>query len=150
MKNSTYNFDFATKTLTITKEFADNANIIGSSEYMIVKQLQNDFPNMVIEKRTHKTPSKYHNSNGIITVKNQFNNLSYDRMEHFIKAIPNSEKYLSSYEFIKDCGNYSLTAKWFMKQFPAYRTNPLFYLSNTVDVIDFSEIANPTLNEKDA
>lgn len=135
-----YRFDFSTKTMYITKEFAENANRPDSDEYALLLKFQQDFPQMKVVNRTHKKPSKYNNSNGSITSRNQFKGLTYDRMEHFINALPNKEEYVREYMFVKDVGGYALAAKWFMEQFPDYRDNPLVYLYENVEVIEAASI----------
>ena len=52
-----YRFDFSTKTLYITKDFADKANNPISKEYELLLKFQKDFPQMKVEHRTHKTPT---------------------------------------------------------------------------------------------
>ena len=138
MKN--YRFDFSTKTLYITKDFADKANTPDSDEYKLLLKFQQDFPNMRVVKRSHRTPSKYNNSNGFITSRNQFKGLTYDRMEHFINTLPRSEEYVREYLFVKDIGGYATAAKWFMEQFPNYRNNPLVYLYDEVDVVPAASV----------
>lgn len=135
-----YRFDFSTKTLYITKKFADEANNPKSNEYKLLLKFQKDFPDMRIINRTHKTPTKYNNSNGSTTSRNQFKGLTYDRMEHFINALPNSEAYVREYMFVKDIGGYALAAKWFMEQFPDFHSNPLVYLYNAVNVVSAASV----------
>ena len=142
-----YKFDFASRTLTITKKFADAAENPNSDEYKLIKQFQSDIPNLIIKHRTHKTPSAYHNSNGVKTKHNQFKGLSVERMEKFINALPNNEKFITPFNFLKAQASYSVLAQWFMAQFPGYRKNPLFYLTNDVEVINFSDYIQ---KEKDA
>ena len=134
-----YHFDFASRTLTMTKAFADKASIPDSDEYSIVKAFQADFPDLHISYRTHRTPTQYKNANGTKTKNNQFKGLSFERMEKFINAIPNGEKFKEPFSFLKEQSSYTQTAKWFMKQFPNYRENPLYYLNNDVEVISFAD-----------
>lgn len=135
-----YSFDFASRTLTMTKAFAEKAaSDLNSDEYKIIKQFQSDIPNLRISYRTHCTPTKYKNSNGTTTKKNQFKGLTFERMEKFINAIPNSEQFLVPFTFLKEHSSYTQTAKWFMAQFPDYRSNPLYYYENDVKVINYAD-----------
>ena len=135
-----YSFDFASRTLTMTKAFAEAASSdLNSEEYKIIKQFQNDIPDLRISYRTHRTPTQYKNANGTTTKKNQFKGLTFERMEKFINAIPNSEKYLKPFTFLKEQAAYTMTAKWFMAQFPNYRSNPLYYYENDVKVINYAD-----------
>ena len=51
-------------------------------------------PNLTITKKTHKSATNYTTKSGEKFNCNQFKNLTYDRMEKFIKALPKSEGYL--------------------------------------------------------
>ena len=143
--NGTYKMDFASKTLTLSKAFADAATNPESEEYNIILRFQQDIPNLKIVRKTHKTPTRYKNKvSGEITVRNQFKNLTYKNMERFMNALPKSEEYLKVYNFLRyDAGLvqtsvYKTVRDWFMAQFPKFRSNPLFYIKNEVKVIDFT------------
>ena len=138
---NTYKVDFVANTITITAAFAKAMNDPTSAEYKIIAQIRKDFPEMEIIRKTHKTPSKYQTKTGEKFNCNQFKNLTYDRMEKFIKALPKSESYLREYTFVKDFASaiqtngYTLVRKWFVAQFPEFRKNPLFYLYNTPELV---------------
>jgi len=143
--NGTYKMDFASKTLTLSKAFADAATNPESEEYNIILRFQQDIPNLKIVRKTHKTPTRYKNKvSGEITVRNQFKNLTYKNMERFMNALPKSEEYLKVYNFLRnDAGlvqasAYKTVRDWFMAQFPKFRSNPLFYIKNEPKVIDIS------------
>ncbi len=139
-----YKFDFTTKTLTITKAFADKANNPNSEEYITLMMFQQDFPDLTIVRKTHKTPSKYRAKSGEIYNCNQYKNLTYAHMETFISALPNSDELMKNYAYLRyvvgkvQTNNYKLVREWFVAQFPEYRKNPLFYISNEVKVIDIN------------
>ncbi len=141
-----YKFDIITKTLTITAEFAKEMGNPESKEYALVVQIQKDFPGLRIVKRTHKTPTSYNNKNGRKTKCNQFKNLTYERMEKFITALPEHGEYLREFEAVKGMASvsrpngYPLVRKWFEKRFPQYHKNPLFYLDNTPNLVKASEV----------
>ena len=143
-KNTGYKIDFVEKTLTITKEFDDKAQIIGSDEFKILMNLQNSIPGLTVIRKTHSTPRKYTNKQGEKFNCNQFKNLTYKNMEGFINGLSNSEEYLKPYNFLKNCGSlpqtsrYTAIRKWFVAQFPEFRKNPLFYLYNEVKVVDIA------------
>ncbi len=141
-----YMFDVIAKTLTITAKFAEKMNDTESEEFQLVLRFQKNFPDLRIVKRTHKTPASYNNKNGSKTKCNQFKNLTYDRMEKFIKALPKHNEYLQEYNTVKamakiaKANGYPLVRKWFEKQFPQYRKNPLSYLDNAPDLVKASEV----------
>lgn len=134
-------FDVVSQTLTITAKFAKMMNDPQSEEYKLVQQFRKDFPNLTIAKKTHKSATSYTTKSGEKFNCNQFKNLTYDRMEKFISALPKSEGYLREYSFVKDFASaiqtngYTLVRKWFVAQFPEFRKNPLFYLYNTPELV---------------
>lgn len=141
-----YKFSLVEKTLTITKAF-EEAVISGEGpEYELYMRLMREHPGITVNRKTHKKPRTYTNKQGEKFNCNQFKNLTYKNMEGFIKALPKHEALLFEYNFVKDkasriqTNRYALVRKWFAKQFPEYRTNPMFYLSNVPEVIDAREL----------
>ena len=133
--------DVISQTQTITAKFAKMMNDPQSDEYKLVQQFRKDFPNLTIAKKTHKSATHYTTKSGEKFNCNQFKNLTYDRMEKFIKALPKSESYLREYTFVKDFASaiqtngYTLVRKWFVAQVPEFRKNPLFYLSHSPELV---------------
>ena len=152
-----FSFDVVSQTLTITAKFAGMMNNPESDEYQLVAKFRQDFPNLTIAKKTHKSATHYTTRSGENFTCNQFKNLTYDRMEHFISALPNHDSYEREYYFVKNSASaiqhngYALVRKWFVAQFPEFRKNPLFYLYNTPTLVsgaDFLRMeAAPTLQD---
>ena len=136
-----YTFDVVSQTLTITAKFDKMMNDTTSDEYKLVQRFRKDFPNLTIAKKTHKSATSYTTKSGEKFNCNQFKNLTYDRMEKFIAALPKNEGYLREYLFVKNYASaiqhngYTLVRKWFVAQFPEFRKNPLFYLYNTPELV---------------
>ena len=136
-----FSFDVVSQTLTITAKFDKMMNDPQSDEYKLVQQFRNDFPNLTIARKTHKSATSYTTKSGEKFNCNQFKNLTYDRMEKFIKALPKSEGYLREYLFVKNFASaiqtngYTLVRKWFVAQFPEFRKNPLFYLNHSPSLV---------------
>lgn len=136
-----YTVDFASQTITITSAFAQEMTTPGSEAYETVRQLHQDFPELRIVKRTHRTPNRYTSKQGDVSACNPYKNLTYDRMEQFISALPNSTEYLEQYNFLKrtasavQTNGYSIVRNWFVAQFPLYRKEPLFYLTGEPTII---------------
>ena len=141
-----YKFDVVSRTLTITAKFAAKMNNPESEEYALVTKFQADFPGLTIAKKTHKSATRYTTKSGEKFNCNQYKNLTYDRMEKFIGALPNNDGYKREYNFVKDSASsiqhnaYALVRTWFVAQFPEFRNNPLFYLYNTPTLVSGSEI----------
>ena len=155
-KSAGYQIDFTTKTLTITKEFSDNAQAPASKEFGILMNLQNAIPGLTVIRKTHATPRKYvSKSTGETFNCNQFKNLTFDNMEQFIEALPNHDKLLKTFKFLRYCGNlpqtsrYPAVRRWFVAQFPKFRKDPLFYYHNEVAVIDITTFIQQAKEEAD-
>ena len=138
-----YTFDAATTTLTLTAAFAKAANDPNTAEYGLLQKIQSDFPMVNVVMRTHKTPPNYKAKSGEVLKHNPGKNLTYAKMEAFMNALPDGDKYLTAYNTLRSvavlCNNpYAMVRRWFEAQFPKFRTDPLFYVENDVDVIDFS------------
>lgn len=141
-----YKINFVDNTITITADFAKAMNDPKSKEYKTIAKICKDFPEMELIRKTHRSPRKYTNKQGEEFNCNQFKNLTYDRMEKFINAIPNNEAFLTEFEFVRDYASriqtngYALVRRWFMAQFPEFRNNPMFYLYNTPNVINATDM----------
>ena len=96
-----FKFDVVSQTLTITAKFNEQMGNPMSEEYKLVMQFRADFPNLTIVRKTHKTPSHYTTKSGEKFNCNQFKNLTYDRMEKFISALPQNVEYMSEYTVVK-------------------------------------------------
>ena len=86
-----FTFDVISQTLTITAKFSAMMSNPESEEYKLVMRFRNDFPNLTIAKKTHKSATSYTTKSGEKFNCNQFKNLTYDRMEKFISALPESK-----------------------------------------------------------
>ena len=140
-----FKVDFTSKTLTITKAFADKAENPDSQEYKTLKKIIMDFPDFEVVRRTHKTPSKYKTKSGEEYNCNPNRNLKYKKMEVFIDSLKDGEskkEVKKAYNFLRyeaggvQTSTYNTVRKWFVEQFPHYRKDPLFYISNEVEPID--------------
>ena len=66
-------------------------------------------------------------------------------MEQFMNALPEGTKFLDEYNKLNAvavlCPSpYAVIRRWFEAQFPLYRNNPLFYVKNSVEVIDYATV----------
>ena len=139
--NKGYIVDFVRKTITITAEFEKAMRSPDDDAYKTIQQLCADFPGMRIVRPTHRPPSRYVSKQGVVSKCNPYKNLTYEKMEQFISALPNSTAYLKQYDFLKtyasgvQTNGYSLVRSWFIAQFPLYRKDPLFYLTGEHTVL---------------
>lgn len=118
MKN--YKMDFATRTLTISKDFAAMAlNHPNSEEYIIMEQCRSLCPDLRIAYRTRK-PSRSANA---------YKGMTYKKMEDYIKLYENANEILSAFRLVKAASKiqrnkYKFVYDWFLKQFPNYEEMP--------------------------
>ena len=144
-------------TLIMTADFADRAYDPETEEYEILTRLKKDFPDLKIERKTHRPPAKYKTKSGEEYTHNQFKDLTYKRMEKFLSRIPNGADFQKEYECVKDFatdlnGNgYTMVRKWFVAQFPNFRKDPLFYLNkaNSPELIGGLAFLNSESNAPD-
>lgn len=135
MKN--YTMNFATKTLTMTKEFAENALDPSSEESAILLHLQNVCPGLKTTYKTHKT-----------TTKNPRKGLTFANMEKYILLHDNANELLLAFSTVKAIGDiqankYDYVYKWFITQFPNYQELPEFVNGKLVSkVVDFPQISS--------
>jgi len=136
-----YKINFVTRTLIVTSAFEKAMNNPESVEYRLYVQLQQDIPGLKVSRRTHKSPIKYHTKDGNTFRCNQYKSLTYENMEHFMKALPKSDELMKVYSYIRyDAGLvqtscYTAVRRWFVAQFPNFRDNPLFYYNYDYEVI---------------
>ena len=144
-----YTFNPVAKTLVITAAFAKAIQDVNSEEYALYTQLMADIPNLEVIRKTHASPKKCVSKSTGETFKcNQFKNLTYKNMETFIMGLPAAEAYMEEYLFLKNyaaevqTNGYAIIRRWFVAQFPKFRTNPLAYLTNQPAVVSAAEVAD--------
>ena len=151
-----YRIDFTKMTLIMTADFADQAYIEDTEEYKILTRLKKDFPGLKVARKTHRTPAKYKTKGGEEYTHNQFKDLTYNRMEKFLSRIPNGAAYQKEYDCVKDFatdlnGNgYPMVRKWFVAQFPNFRKDPMFYLTNSPELISGLAFLNAATSSPEA
>ena len=141
-----YRLDVVSKTLTISKAFADAIANPKSAEYKLYTRLMKEIPGLTVVRKTHRTPTSYTSSRGEKFSCNQFKNLKYENMERFMAALPDNEAYFEQYSFLRysaacvQTNRYALVRDWFIAQFPEFRKNPLFYLYNKPILVRAAEV----------
>lgn len=142
-----YTLDVVSKTLIITEKFSKKLQNPESDEFALYTKLMETIPGLTVSRKTHTTPGHYiSKSTGEKFSCNQFKNLTYKNMENFMGGLPNSSQYRKEYDFLKDyatsvqTNGYAAVRRWFVKQFPHFRKNPLFYVYNTPTLVSASEV----------
>lgn len=143
-------FDPVSRTLTITEAFQKNMQDAESKEFLYYSKLMDTIPDLKVIHRTHKTPRKYTTKEGETFNCNPSKNLKYKNMENFIAGLPNGEQYMKEYKFLKEraavvqTSRHNLVKKWFLTQFPDFRTNPLVYICQAPEVIGAEQFVTET------
>ena len=122
---NTYKIDFARRTVTITKAFADLAAVYNSDEYKMLTDLQNQ--GFTVVNRTHAAP------------KTRKPLPTYAQMEHYISCLAEAESYRATYDAVcEEAKSYTnaitKVRKWFNATFPNYGKLPEFDENNKIVV----------------
>ena len=134
-------FEPVSKTLVITEAFQKKMQDVTSEEFQYYSKLMVAIPDLKVVHRTHKTPRTYTTKEGDTFHCNPSKNLKYKNMENFIAGLPNSEQYMKEYKFLKEraavvqTSRHNIVKKWFLAQFPNFRTNPLTYIYQTPELV---------------
>ena len=119
MKNG-YKINFASKTITVTKAFMEEAETYNSDAYNTLMILKVDLPDMrIVAPKINRKGRKR-------------DNLTYANMITFIKCQNNAAILLKEFEKVKELargqgGNaYQNVKKWFLATFPNYKDIPSF------------------------
>jgi hypothetical protein len=152
MKNTnTYKVDFAKGTITLTRGFAEKANILNSAEYKTLRKLKNDFPTLEIFQRTAT----------VSATKKTHKGLTLDRMEKYITTFEPAEALKVYYKVkayntdlketkdgdIVEITNYGKVKKWFLNKYPEYEKTETAF-DDMIELLDELEAAaeNTSLN----
>lgn len=150
-----YKFNPITRTLVMSAGFARAISDIRSDEYNLYKQMLADVPGLKVERKTHEKPTYYIGQDGERTTYYPTKGLTIKKMEKFMNALPEGKKFLDEYNKLKAvvvlCPSpYAVIRRWFVAQFPKYREDPLFYVNNSVEVIDFAAFLEAAKQSKEA
>ena len=151
-----YKLSLVNKTLTVSKAFEEAVATGEGEEYEIYTKWMREIPTLKVIRKTHKTPTKYTTKSGEEFKCNQFKNLTYKNMETFIMSLPEAEVFMNEYVFVKEYAGaiqtnaYALTRRWFVKQFPDFRSNPLAYLYTTPELVEAVEVLEEYEAEQEA
>lgn len=141
-----YRIDFASMTLIMTADFAAKAYDPENPEYKVLTRLKKDFPDLKVQRKTHRKPSSYTTTKSKEKFyHNPYKDVTRDNMERFIATVDDKDgtykkEYDRVYSYALGMGKkraYSIVAGWFLDQFPKYRTDPFYYYRNRPALIPF-------------
>ena len=113
MKQSPIKINFAAKTITLSKKFADAASKVGTEEYRQLQNVREDYPSFEIAVKQIKK-----NSN-----KESYQGLNYAFIEMYIQTKPDAEAQMAKYKemrLISECHSVRFPAikQWFLTSYP--------------------------------
>ena len=113
----TFKLNHANETIELTKQFAKASGKYGSEEYKLLMEVKKDFPNYKVVVRDTQKRKK---------TRDNFNGLTYDYMERYIKK--NNDKLIVEFSILRGkkedmdglfkSRSYSQIKKWFLAKFP--------------------------------
>ena len=96
-----YKFDAVSRTLIMSADFARAISDVHSAEYKLYKRMLSEIPSLNVERKSHASPTSYKGKNGKRTSYYPTKGLTFERMEQFMKALPEGEKYLEEYNQLR-------------------------------------------------
>ena len=116
--NMGYKFDFANKTIVMTKTFYKEACKPGTDENAEMLALQEKHPDFKFISKSARTQKHSRPDKG----------LTFDRMELYISTFKNADELLEIFETVKIRAKVTASSKkyvtdWFKAQFPNYNTS---------------------------
>ena len=116
--NMGYKFDFANKTIVMTKTFYKEACKPGTDENAEMLALQEKHPDFKFISKSARTQKRARPDKG----------LTFDRMELYISTFKNADELLEIFETVKIRAKVTASSKkyvtdWFKAQFPNYNTS---------------------------
>ena len=116
----TFTFDFVNKTIVGSKRSIERANKGLSPEYEELIEMLKKQPTFEVVAKVIKV-----NKN-----KRKYTNLTFNKMEDYIRLQSNSKELLKEYNLVKAAadtmtGRYPLTKKWFLAKFPEYKNREI-------------------------
>ena len=90
---------FDTKTIEVSKTFANKASNYGSEEYMTLRAVTNELPNFCVVVKASATACRTY-------------------MESYIAMVDGDGTMLAEFCKVRQACGYAVTKRWFLNQFP--------------------------------
>lgn len=99
--------EFTTKTIEITKTFANKASNFGSEEYHALRTALHDLPNFEVAIKATAKPRRTY-----------MKGLTYEVMESYIAMVDGDGTLLEEFRQVRQACGYGMAKKWFLSVFP--------------------------------
>lgn len=110
--------DYSANIILVTKGFLQQAEIFGTDEYKILKQIRKDYPSMMVVAKTVRSGNRKSDTKG----------LTYKYMRRFIaimdaQNLPTFDKVMLHYELHEENNTsvYHLVKDWFLENYPHHK-----------------------------
>lgn len=103
-KNQNYEINFATKTITVTKKFLQEASQMGTSAFTQMLQLQDLGMTICVKEVNRTKPAE--------------DKWSYKEMERYLEKVSDSDKWMADYNTLKSATSHPVVWNWFKTTFP--------------------------------
>lgn len=100
---------FSSKTIEVTKTFANKASRFGPEEYKMLRTAINDLPGFEVVIKA--TP---------VRRRTTISGLTYEAMEACIAAVDEDGSLMNDFQTMRHGYNYGVVKKWFMTKFPEF------------------------------
>ena len=122
-RNHGYKIDYSTNTITVTKKFMEDAGIIGTPAFNIMKELRQMGMTIAVKE----------------TAPRKNNKITYAQMIQYISCVENSTLYMAQFDAIREEAKsknnpYNRVLEWFKDTFPCFYDLPEFNAKNEVIV----------------
>ena len=101
-KNQSYEVNFATKTVTVTRKFLQDASQMGTDAFDTMRQLQ-ELNMPIVVQEIHRKP--------------KIAKWTFARMERYLLNVENSEKWTADYTALKQSASHAEVWSWFKSNF---------------------------------
>lgn len=102
---------FTTRTIEVTKTFAEKAAHFDTREYCELKDVLRDFPDFQVVIKTVRRKKCI----------NEYDRITYARMMDCLSNCDRSEELMAEFMKLRECGcNYGQIKKWFMSKVPEF------------------------------
>ena len=98
--------NFASKTIEITKTFADKASCFGSEEYRTLRSAIHDLPGFTVAIKAAPKPRRTY-----------LKGLTYKYMESCIAMVDEDGSLMEDFQCLRQGYNYAVVKKWFLAKF---------------------------------
>ena len=121
--NTTPTIHYASKTIRITETYLRAARIPFSNEFNELANLRAALPDFEVKVPSRRKPRATPQTQNIPKF------VAYEKMEAYLRLLPESEKLLARFEAVKAYAachrnSASIVFKWFNESFPDYRKAP--------------------------